>query len=173
MPEEQQRFAKAVHRMMDAIIFDQWLRFYFLAEREVQGQEEPLFLVAVPDKAMEQIRQRYGTLTEIAEALNGREASLDHSRKAVVTFISRELEGTLVPAGGVPACMDSRAFQNTLHLFNAWIQAAEDMLDQTFMDFDQWRDAFAAYKDSEAGQRILAQMEAEGQQGQESPAAAG
>ena len=159
MPEEQQRFAKAVNRMMDAIIFENWLRFYFLAEEEGKDQEEGRLMIAIPEKAMGQIAQRYGSLREMAETLNGHEASLENSRAAIVNFVKREVEGSLVPAGGLAACFDSLAFQNSLHLFNAWIQAAEDMLDASFYDFDQWRDLFASYKDSEAGQTLMHQME--------------
>ncbi|MDO5536113.1 MAG: hypothetical protein Q4F72_01080 [Desulfovibrionaceae bacterium] len=159
MPEEQQRFAKAVNRMMDAIIFENWIRFYFLGEEEVEGAEEPLLMVAIPEKAMEQIQQRYGSLHDMALALNGREASLDSSRSAIVNFIRQELEGTLIPVGTVASYFDTRAFQNNLNLFNAWIQAAEEMLDRQFLDFDQWRDLFAEYRDSDAGQKLMAQMD--------------
>ncbi len=164
MPEEQQRFAKAVNRMMDAIIFENWLRFYFLSEEGAKDNEEQKLMIAIPEKAMGQIAQRYGSLREMAEALNGREATMDNSRSAVVNFVKREVEGTFVPVGGLAACFDSKAFQNTLHLFNAWIQAAEDMLDAQFYDFDQWRDLFASYKDSEAGQKLMQQMEADAKQ---------
>lgn len=159
MPEEQQRFAKAVNRMMDAIIFENWIRFYFIAEEDVQGQEEPRLALIIPEKAMEQIKQRYGTLAGIAENLNGREASLQNSRDAVVNFIRDELEGKLVPAGTVASYFDSRAFQTSQNLFYAWVQAAEEMLDKQFLDFDQWRDLFATYKDSQSGQKVLSQME--------------
>ena len=170
MPEEQQRFAKAVNRMMDAIIFENWLRFYFLAEDESveEGQEEAKLRISIPEKAMAQISQRYGALKDMAEALNGSEATLENSRSAVVNFVRHEVEGSLVPTGGLAACFDSMLFQNSLHLFNAWIQAAEEMLDKTFYDFDQWRDLFASYKDSPSGQKIMAQMEEDAKKSAES-----
>ncbi len=163
MPEEQQRFAKAVDRMMDAIIFENWLRFYFIAEKAEQEEgKEPGLILSIPDKAMEQIRRRYGTLQSMAEFLNGRDASLDNSRTAIVDFIRQELEGTLIPAGGIASYFDTRAFQSRLQVFNAWIQVAEDMLDQQFRDFDQWKQSFAGYCETASAKQLLAQLEADG-----------
>ncbi len=119
-------------------------------------------MLSIPDKAMEQIRRRYGTLQSMAEFLNGRDASLDNSRTAIVDFIRQELEGTLIPMGGVASYFDTRAFQSRLQVFNAWIQAAEDMLDQQFLDFDQWKQAFAGYCETESAKQLLAQLGADG-----------
>ncbi len=162
MPEEQQRFATAVDRMMDAIIFENWLRFYFIAERAGQEDGEPELVLSIPDKAMEKIRSRYGTLQSMAEYLNGREASLENSRSAIVDFVRQELEGTLIPVGGVAAYFDTRAFQGRNQVFNAWVQAAEEMLDRQFLDFDQWKQLFAAYCETDSAKHLMERLEADG-----------
>ena len=151
MPEEQERFAKAIERMLEAVMFENWIRFYFL--QEADGEPDRLF-VAIPDKGMERIRELFPEFAPMAESLNGREMTLEVSRAAVCGHIHDTLEGSLIPEGGMASHFDTHAFQAGLQLFNVWVQACEQLLDETFLDFGRWREEFAKWRASEHGQRI-------------------
>ncbi len=162
MPEEQKRFHEATEGMLEAVMFENWLRFYFLCEEERPGEEEPGLRVVIPERAMERIRGLYGPLARLAEAVNGEEATLARSRDAVCDYIRTEMEGELIPAGSVASYFDTRAFQTALQLFNVWVQACEDFLDRQFLDFGQWRSNFQAWRASDQGRSVAAQIEGTG-----------
>ncbi len=151
MPEEQEQFARAVERMLDAVMFENWVRFYFLQEAE--NDPDRLF-VAIPEKGMDRIREMFPDFVPMAEALNGREMTLEVSREAVCGFIHDTLEGSLIPEGSMAAYFDTHAFQASLQLFNVWVQAYEKLLDETFLDFGRWREEFAKWRASEHGKQI-------------------
>ncbi len=157
MPEDQERFREAVDAMMDAVLFENWLRFYFLHQ---DGDEDPAKVI-VPERAMERIREGYGPLASMAEELNGREASLQSSRDAVCGYISRELEGSRIPRGEAASYLDTRAFQVSMQLFGVWVQAYEAMLDAQFLDFGQWREQFVRWRGSEQGKELERRMDGE------------
>ena len=161
MPQEQEQFKQAIQSMLEAIIFENWIRFYFLLEEEEQPGKEARIYIGIPDQAMTRIRENYGPLIRMAEQLNGREATLDVSRNAVCDFIRSEYEGNIIPQGSLAAYFDTHSFQIDLQLFNIWVQGSETFLEQQFMDFDQWRTSFRNWCNSEHGQQIRTQLEAD------------
>ena len=161
MPQEQEQFKQAIQSMLDAIIFENWIRFYFLMEEEEQAGKEARIYIGIPDQAMSRIRENYGALIHMAEQLNGKEATLETSRNAVCDFIRREYEGNIIPQGSVTAYFDTHSFQIELQLFNIWVQGSETFLEQQFMDFNQWRASFRNWCNSEHGQQIRTQLEAD------------
>ena len=142
MPEEQERFHNAVAAMLNSVMFENWLRFYFLREDEV-SEGKYVLSIAIPEKALDRIRERFFEFYPMAEELNGRELTLDVSRSAVCNFIRDTYEGDLIPQGSLSAYFDTHAFQIGLQLFNIWVQAYEQSLEQNFLDLADWQNAFA------------------------------
>lgn len=62
MPEQQEQFQKSVLQVLEAVMFENWLRFYFIIEKPDapadENGEKPL-LLAVPEKGMERIKEHY------------------------------------------------------------------------------------------------------------------
>ena len=147
MPKEQEQFQQAVVSILEAVMFENWLRFYFIAEKadadDVDG-EHTLYL-AVPDKAMTRIREEYAHLLPLAEELNGKTTSFENSQQAVCNFVVQHLDGKAMPRQMADMVFDSSSFQTRMQLFNAWVQMHEAQLEQTFMDFGQWRSLFAQW----------------------------
>lgn len=147
MPREQEEFQQAVVSILEAVMFENWLRFYFIAEKADAGDmdgERTLYL-AVPEKAMTRIREEYTHLLPLAEELNGKTASFENSQQAVCGFVVRHLDGKAIPRQMADMVFDSASFQTRMQLFNAWVQMHEEQLEQTFMDFSQWRGLFAQW----------------------------
>ncbi len=160
MPAEQERFHKAVAAMLDSVMFENWLRFYFLREDEV-SEGKYVLSIAIPEKGLDRIRERFPEFLSMAEELNGRELSLDVSRNAVCNFIRDHYEGDLIPTGSVAAYFDTHAFQIGLQLFNIWVQAYEKALEQNFLDFAGWQNAFTQWCESEQAVQIRDELKAE------------
>ena len=57
MPEAQEQFQNGVAKVLEAVMFENWLRFYFISEKPeapAAADGQPALFIAVPVKAMEQ-----------------------------------------------------------------------------------------------------------------------
>ena len=65
MPTPQEEFQNAVLRILETVMFENWIRFYFLTEKldapVEEGAEKPLF-VAIPEQGMQRIKELVKTL---------------------------------------------------------------------------------------------------------------
>ncbi|MDR1777459.1 MAG: hypothetical protein LBR31_06485 [Desulfovibrio sp.] len=146
MPTQQKIFQDAVDQVLEAVMFENWLRFYFIAETpdvSADGDGASALRIAVPDKGMARIKEGYSLLSPMAEAMNGSEANFENSRRAVCTFVLERLDGKTMPRDTARLVLESATFQARLQLFNIWVQAHEDRLDEQFLEFSAWRSLFA------------------------------
>ena len=100
MPTPQEEFQNAVLRILETVMFENWIRFYFLTEKldapVEEGAEKPLF-VAIPEQGMQRIKELYPDLLPLAESLNGKEISFALSQQAVCSFVMEHLDGKVMP----------------------------------------------------------------------------
>lgn len=157
-------FAQAVQYILEAVMFENWMRFYFITEKPGSDNEDKLF-IAVPEQGMQRMEELYPHLLPLAQALNGKEIDFETSRSAVCTYVVTEVDGKRVPRNMSDMVFDSATFQTELQLFNTWVQAHEEQLDQNFMEFGQWRKLFAEWRSSEQVKDWAAKMNAAGLQG--------
>lgn len=151
MTEDRQ--AKAVERILETVIFENWLRFYFITQKD----DDRLFL-EVPQKSIEKIKKLYPALLPLADALNNREITFDISRGAICKYVLTELEGSLFPRGSGGELMNSGEFQDGLELFHAWLSLHEDQLDLGFLQFDAWLDLFRQWRASAGARQLLEKL---------------
>lgn len=58
MPEEQEKFQKNVDDVLEGVMFENWLRFYFLEETEEKDEKgEPKLVMNIPEKGMAKIKE--------------------------------------------------------------------------------------------------------------------
>ena len=137
-------FQGAVRQILEAVMFENWLRFYFITDL---GEDR--LAVAVPEQGLVRIRELHPELMPLVEELNGKEINFELSRSAVCTFVVTELDGQSMPRDMAAVVFDSAAFQLEMRLFNTWVQAHEAQLDETFMDFSSWQSLFTEWRDSD------------------------
>jgi len=135
---------QAVARITEVVMFENWLRFYFIAE---QGDK---LLMSLPEKAMEQLKERYASFYDLALHLNGSEIDPKTSMREICLFVSGDFNGRPVPEYILTQVFDSPAFQAEMQLFNYWVQAHEEQLDAAFVEFSGWLDQYRLWKDSDA-----------------------
>ena len=136
-------FQQALQRILEVVIFENWLRFYFITEACESG-----LTLAVPEQGLMRIRELYPQLMPLVEELNGKEISFELSRRAVCTFVATQLDGKVMPADMANLVLDSAGFQLEMHLFNNWVQGHEEQLDKNFMDFSAWQRLFKEWRNS-------------------------
>lgn len=129
-----------VDRIVKVVMFENWLRFYFIAE------EGDKLILRLPDQSVEQIKKRYPRFLDLAERLNNGEITHENSMKEVCLFISGGFDGNPLPEEVVSRAFESHAFQMELQLFGYWVQAHEEQLDATFLEFGEWERLFNEWK---------------------------
>jgi len=142
----------AVGRVAEVVMFENWLRFYFISE-----EDDKLF-IRLPEKALEQLKQRYKAFYDLAVMLNNEEIDHQRSLKAVCMFVSGGFDGRPLPDHVVAGVFDSPKFQVELQLFSNWVQNHEEKLDERFMEFSEWQKAFALWKDTDEVRKYAKQL---------------
>lgn len=147
-------FQKQVNDVLEVVMFENWLRFYFIQ----QGADENDLKIVLPAKTRDRIAELYPGLNPLAEKLDGRAIDFETSRNSVIDHIMKELEGKSLPKGGAAKILQSSTFQTRLHLFHTWEQLHEDQLDNGFQEFGAWRSLFAQWLQTPGAQKLENQM---------------
>ncbi|MDE7241953.1 hypothetical protein, partial [Desulfovibrio sp.] len=175
MPEAQKEFRNAVEQALEAVMFESWLRFYFIEELPPEPAkagdgpgkapvDEERLAIRVPEKGMARIAELYPNLLPLAEGMNGHEVDFETSRRAVCTFVLGHLDGKTMPRDMAAVVFASSTFQVELQLFHTWLQLHEAQLDEGFQEFGAWRNLFAQWR-ATPGARELAEKLAVATQG--------
>lgn len=147
----QTEFQKYVTDILEVVMFENWLRFYFIAE---EANDTDLRL-ELPPRSKERICELYPELSALAEALDGKKVTFEISRDSVLQHIMNHLEGKTIPRGEAQRVLQSATFQTKLQLFHTWEQLHENQLESGFQEFGAWRSLFAQWLDT-PGARDLA-----------------
>lgn len=162
MSEEKTGFKEEVRLILEILMFENWLRFYFIKEEkskdENDGQDQTVLKLELPEKALNKIKELYPDFYPLAREMNGRVVDFEISRRAVMGYVMEALDGTKIPRGEAQRVLGSAIFQTDLQLFHTWVQMHENQLDQGFADFGSWRDMFAKWKESPAAQNLAADI---------------
>lgn len=154
MPEDD--FKDAVDAVLRVVIFENWLRFYFIKE---DGEE---LKIELPEKALKKIAELYPFYLPLAEGLNKRPLDFAASRDAILMFALDYLDGRELPRGDVEKVFSSREFQSRLRLFHAWTQLCEEQLDQGFLDFGAWLKLFREWESGPGGRELAGKLSEKG-----------
>lgn len=137
-------FQQAVQQILEVVMFENWLRFYFISEPETGG-----VTLAVPEQGIARLRELHPRFMPLVEEVNAREISFDLSRQAVCTFVATQLDGKTMPVNMADMVLDSASFQLEMQMFNSWVQGHEEQLDRNFLDFSTWKRLFADWRDTD------------------------
>lgn len=140
----------ALATIIEAIMFENWLRFYFIDET---GAED--LTISIPDKGFAQIQKLYPHLAPLATSLNNRPITHESSMQAVCLFIAATLDGKKIPDHIIEDIFGSPAFQTEIQLFGTWVQSHETQLDQKFFPFNEWQSFFKEWRASEKVQEHI------------------
>ena len=135
---------QAARQILEVVMFENWLRFYFISETE-----ESCLTLAVPEQSVARIREQHPRFMPLLEDLNGKEISFELSRQAVCAFVATQLDGKTIPVNTADSVLDSAAFQLEMQLFNNWVQGHEAQLDAAFLAFSTWTRLFAEWRNSD------------------------
>lgn len=159
MPREQEEFKSAVELILKAVMFENWLRFYFLVEENGENEnDDPKLRLELPKKSLEQIELRYPDLLPLAESLNGKLVDFESSRNAILAFVLDHLDGSKLKRGMAQTVFSSSAFQIRMQMFHTWVQLHEDQLDERFLDFATWQKLFEEWAKTPAALELAGRL---------------
>ena len=157
MPQAQEEFKNAVNKIIEAVMFESWLRFYFITpmkdETATDDDEEHLFLT-LSDKTLQKIEELYPELLPMAVYMNQKELSFELSQRTISIYVVENIDGKIIPRDTAQSILNSMAFQTELDLFNTWLSLHMDQLEQGFSDFSAWREMFADWQQSKSGHEL-------------------
>lgn len=158
MPKEQDLFQGAVARVVEAVMFESWLRFCFIMQKE-GGDEDDLWLL-VPEKALTKIGEVHPHLLPLARDVAGRKVSFEVSQEAICNFVSQAIDGDKSLPSTITGAvvLDSMTFQVKLNLFHSWLDLHEDQLGAQFHDFNAWQSLFAQWQETPAAKKLADQL---------------
>ena len=161
MPKAQEDFQNAVFTVLEAVMFENWLRFYFISEKPdapLGRDGQPALFIAVPVKGMERIGELYPHLLPMADEMNGREVDFETSRRTVCNFVLVHVDGKTIPRNMAGIVFESALFQVQMQLFNTWVQVHEDQLDENFLEFGAWRKLFTEWRETPAARELAEKL---------------
>ncbi len=144
----QTEFQKNVAAILEVVMFENWLRFYFIAE------EGDSLKIGLPAKSLERIRELYPNLAPLAEKMDGRPVDFEISRNSVLEHIINHIDGKTMPQGEAQRLLQSRVFQAQLQLFHTWEQLHEDQLDNGFQEFGAWKQLFGQWQETQGASEL-------------------
>lgn len=148
-------FSKAISEVSQVLMFENWLRFYFIKE-----EEGGKLIIQVPEGAQKTVREEHPHLFALIEDLDGKEITFETSRNAVCTFVATQVDGSRVKQGMVDTVFNSNIFQVETQLFNIWVQTHEEQLDRSVMKFQSWIDMYGEWRSSDKVKAYLEEMRA-------------
>ena len=144
-------FEKTVARVIEVVMFENWLRFYFIAD----GEGDDL-MMRIPEQAMKKIATLYPELADLAERLNNDIITHDSSMREVCLFVASAIKSS---DEVLQRTFSSNEFQMEAQLFNSWLQAHEAQLDAGFADFGTWCAMFKEWKQTPKVQEYVASVQ--------------
>lgn len=151
MPSAPDELKCARPRILDAIMFENWIRFYFMEEESGDALR-----IKIPGERLELIKNLYPGLYPLAETLNNLPVEFETSRNAVINLLMNNREEAASAVNDIQNIFSSRDFQIQLQLFHTWLQTHTALLEQKFTDFGEWRDIFNEWSNSSDALKLTA-----------------
>lgn len=154
---------KAAKEALRIMMFEQWLRFYFLVDRD------GVLYVDVPAEAGEKIKEKEPDLYPLVEMMNGDAITYEKCQATVCAFASARLDGQKYAPEIMPKALDSKEFKVDLYMFQLWNRGHEKYLDERFHEFAEWEEMFAEWSKLDEVQTYREKLVLGGQQNPADP----
>ena len=129
----------AMSTLLNAVIFEQWLRFSWIEDLPQFPQKGVLhFCFQFPAETGSELVEDYPEYEGLIAQLNGTIVDADMACSAVLGYARSSLgEQSL-------AVLEHNEFQNMVGRFHQWLNDNVEALDQDPKNFDQWCELFLA-----------------------------
>lgn len=122
----------AVKDALEIFQFDQWLRFYFVKEKDGE------LWIEIPDDVMAEIEEKHSALHRFADLVNNAVTDYQRSQENVCSYVAARLDGQKYETTVLPQVFDNAIFKVEMYMFNVWINMHEKHLDGEYLNFEDW-----------------------------------
>ena len=129
----------AIKDALEVFQFDQWLRFYFVVEKDGQ------LWVEVPGDVMKKIEEEHPLMHRFADLVNNAVTDYKRSQDNVCSHIASRLDGQKYEGTVLPQVFDNSTFKVEMYIFNVWLKMHESHLDEKYMDFNGWLEMYEGW----------------------------
>lgn len=135
--------AKVVADIAEVFMFDQWLRHYFVSDKNGK------LMVEIPQDDLKAIYESHAHLAPLADMMNNAELTYEKCQADVCAFVGACFDGAKYAPGVVARAMDSKLFKIEQYVFSVWFKMHEKYLDERRMTFAEWREMYDGWNSME------------------------
>jgi len=132
-------YANAMADIAEVFMFEQWLRHYFVVEKDGK------LLLEIPQDDLKEIYAKHEHLGSLADMFNGAEISYEKCQTTVCAFVGARYDGSKYGPDVVSRTLDSKAFKVEMYVFGVWMKGHETFLDAAKLPFAEWREMYAGW----------------------------
>ena len=129
----------AVKDALEIFQFDQWIRFYFVEEKD-----EKLW-IRIPEDILAGLKETHPSFHSFADLVNDAVTDYKRSQENVCSFVAARLDGQKYEATVLPQVFDDATFKVEMYMFNVWLKMHEAFLDEEYKDFEGWMEMFEGW----------------------------
>ncbi|XPV75860.1 MAG: hypothetical protein ACNI27_14650 [Desulfovibrio sp.] len=134
-------FDSASKEVLKVMIFETWLRFYFIKQ---DGEE---LRIEIPEDVIEQIKKETPEHLGLAELMNNDTIDFEKSQATVCAHINAHLDGQKYETGMVMGVFDSKQFKIDHYLFTVWLKRHEQIFDEEMHSFPDWVESYYGWRE--------------------------
>ncbi len=136
-------FTNAVADIAEVFMFEQWLRHYFVVEKDAK------LFIEISQDALKEIYEAEQHLGPLADMFNSGEIDYQKCQATVCSFVGARYDGSKYGADVIARALDSKAFKVEMYVFGVWLKGHEQYLDERRMPFSEWREMYAGWNSME------------------------
>jgi len=129
----------AVQDALEIFQFDQWIRFYFVKEKD------ETLIVEIPEDIIAVLKKDYPGLHGFADMVNNGVTDYKRSQDNVCSFIAARLDGQKYEASILPQVFDNATFKVEMYIFNVWLKMHESHLDEETLSYADWLEMYEGW----------------------------
>ena len=129
----------AIKDTVEIFQFDQWLRFYFLVEKDGD------LWMSIPEDVLTEIKGKREGLAVLADTQNNVKIDYQRNQDAVCTHVAAHLDGQKYDGSILPRVFDHPDFKVEMYMFNVWLKMHEKFLDEGVHPFEEWIEMYQGW----------------------------
>lgn len=130
----------AVADIVEVFFFEQWLRHYFIVEKDGGLSLE------IPADDLVAIYEKHQHLGGLADMMNNRPISPESCQECVGTFLGARYDGSKYGPNVIAQSLDSKAFKIEMYVIAVWLKGHESHLDAGKLGFADWLEMYENWK---------------------------
>lgn len=135
----QDAHANAVADIAEVFMFEQWLRHYYVVEKDGK------LMLEIPQEDLKEIYEKEEHLAPLADMFINSEISYEKCQTTVCAFVGARYDGAKYGPEVISRAMDSKAFKIEMYVFGVWMKGHEAYLDERKLPFSEWREMYAGW----------------------------